>query len=51
MIDFMLVENVLVCAILALLVMGAVLAVVYLAASVVDHVCDVRRNVEHLRSK
>ena len=51
MIDFVLVENVLVCVILALLVVGTALVVVYLAASVVDHVCDVRRNVEHLRSK
>lgn len=51
MIDFVLVENVLVCAVLALFVMGMGLALVYLGASVVDHVCDVRRNVEHLRSK
>ena len=51
MIDFVLVKNVLICAILALFVIWLVLVMVYFGASVVDHVCDVRRNVEHLRSK
>ena len=51
MIDFMLLEGVLVCVLLFLFVIGAALTVVYLGASVVDHVCDVRRNVEHLKGK
>ena len=49
MIDFVLVENVLTCIILAQFVIGVAFALVYLGASVVDHVCDVRRNVEYLR--
>lgn len=51
MIDFVLIENVLICALLFLFVIGTVLLVVYLGATVVDHVCYVRRNVEHLRRK
>ena len=51
MIDFVLVENVLVCAILFLLVIGTALAGVYLGATVVDHVYDVGRNVKHQRRK
>ena len=51
MINFVLVENVLMCIILAQFVTSVAFALVYLGASVVDHVCDVRRNVKHLRSK
>ncbi|WP_400250146.1 hypothetical protein [Methanomethylophilus alvi] len=51
MIDFVLVENVLVCAVLVLFVMGMAFAVVYLGAIVGYHMCDVRRIVEHLRRK
>lgn len=49
MIDMLFVEHALVCAVMFLFVVIMVLGVVYLGASVVDHVCDVRRNVKHLR--
>ena len=48
MIDFVLVENVLVCVVLFQLVISMTFVLVYLGASVVDHVCDVRRNVKYL---
>ena len=43
MIDFVLVENVLTCIMLAQFVIGAVFALVYMCASVVDHVYNVKR--------
>ena len=49
MIDFVLVENALVCVLLSLFVDIMALGVVYLTATVVDHVYDVRRNVKSKR--
>ena len=51
MIDFVLVENVLVCAILALFVICMAFGIAYLGASMVEHVSCVRRNIRHLNER
>ena len=51
MIDMLFVEHVLVCVVMFLFVAIMALGVVYLGASVLMHVYDVKRTIEHLRSK
>lgn len=48
MIDFVLVENVLICTILVLFVVGMTFGIVYFGATVVEHVSCVRRNIRNL---
>lgn len=51
MIDFVLVENVLICGLLALFIVCTALGVVYFGASVVEHVSCVRRNIRRLNER
>lgn len=51
MIDFVVVEKVLVCAMVVLFVIYMVFAAVYFAANLVEHVNRVRRNIRRLNGR